>query len=67
MHVIVLTFLVLKYRYFGFFEIVKRGDEKWNPVALTMILPPFTDTELMATCEDAPPEEVSDTTSAVAA
>ena len=65
--VIVRGLLELKCRYFGFFEILNLGEEKLKPVALTTMLPPFTETELSATCDDAPPEDVSDTTSALAA
>jgi hypothetical protein len=52
---------------FGFLESLKCGDEKSNPVELMMILPPFTDTELTATCDPVPPDDVTDTLSALAA
>ncbi len=32
-----------------------------------MMLPPFTDTELTATCDPAPPDDVTDTVKALAA
>ena len=47
--------------------ILKCGEEKSKPVDETMMLPFFTETELTATWAPRPPEEVSDTVSALAA